>query len=189
MNIQTTVSLAFTGSWLTFWLMLFGAFLIGYFSCFFLGKLPRKDSKTSQKIQEEDEEAPFSGKSYHKHYMAAPPTNDVKAIQTRGRSGLAVDKLETGNKEILSASTQTNTPFSHLGNSTLEEKDDLKKINGIGKFIEEKLNDIGIYTYAQLSKMNEKDMENITVLIEFFPGRIKKDNWKGQATTLLNDKY
>jgi len=69
--------------------------------------------------------------------------------------------------------------------ASLSEKDDLKKIEGIGPFIEMKLNDVGIYTYEQLSMINEDVTNLITDAIQFFPGRIEKDDWKGQAASLM----
>ncbi len=64
------------------------------------------------------------------------------------------------------------------------EKDDLKKINGIGPFIEQKLNDIGIYTYKQIGQFDGDLVEQITDAIQFFPGRIDRDDWVGQAKKL-----
>ncbi|WP_020530922.1 helix-hairpin-helix domain-containing protein [Flexithrix dorotheae] len=66
-----------------------------------------------------------------------------------------------------------------------EEKDDLKKILGIGAFIEKKLNNIGVYTYKQISEFDEELVERVTNAIEFFPGRIYRDNWIGQAKALM----
>lgn len=69
--------------------------------------------------------------------------------------------------------------------ASISEKDDLKKIEGIGPFIEAKLNDIGIYTYEQLSMLNEESIGLITDAIQFFPGRIEKDDWVGQAASYV----
>ena len=68
--------------------------------------------------------------------------------------------------------------------ASAEERDDLKKINGIGPFIEEKLNEISIYTYEQISQLDDNLIEQITNAIQFFPGRIKRDDWVGQAQQL-----
>jgi len=73
---------------------------------------------------------------------------------------------------------------SKIKYATLAEKDDLKKIQGIGPFIEEKLNDLGIYTFAQLSQLDESMIPTLTSAIEFFPGRIERDEWVGQADRL-----
>lgn len=86
------------------------------------------------------------------------------------RSGKAVEKNDLD--------------FSNFGKATASEKDDLKKISGVGPFIENKLNEIGIFTFEQVSKFSDEDIDNITNLIEFFPGRILRDDWRGQAIIL-----
>ena len=74
--------------------------------------------------------------------------------------------------------------FSTLGNAREEDKDDLKSIKGIGPFLEEKLNALGIYTYEQISKMTPELEDQVNEAIEFFPGRIKRDEWVKQAKDL-----
>ncbi len=63
-------------------------------------------------------------------------------------------------------------------------KDDLTLIEGIGPFIEQKLNDIGIYSYEQISQFEDSDIEEVTEKIQFFEGRIQKDDWVNQAKSL-----
>ena len=60
-------------------------------------------------------------------------------------------------------------------------KDELQKIKGIGPFIEEKLNALGLYTFLQLSKMDAELEDQVNIAIEFFPGRVKRDKWVNQA--------
>src|SRR5690606_26308959 len=108
--------------------------------------------------------------------------NTIKAIQTRGRSGISLDGHrielpENKNKEV----TPTFLDLNYLGVGNEKTKDDLKRIEGIGPFIEKKLNSIGIFTFEQLSKLRENDIIAITELIEFFPGRIQRDQWKKKA--------
>jgi len=69
--------------------------------------------------------------------------------------------------------------------ANISEKDDLKKIEGIGPFIEMKLNDVGIYTFEQVSMLSEESIGLITDAIQFFPGRIEKDDWMGQAASYM----
>lgn len=69
--------------------------------------------------------------------------------------------------------------------ATAGKKDDLTLINGVGPFLEKKLNNVGIYTYEQISSLNTETIAEVTEAIEFFPGRIEKDDWVGQANRLL----
>ncbi len=75
---------------------------------------------------------------------------------------------------------------SKIKAATVDEKNDLKKINGIGPFIEKKLNDIGIFTYEQISQFDADLISQITDAIQFFPGRINRDDWVGQAKKLMS---
>lgn len=68
------------------------------------------------------------------------------------------------------------------------DRDDLKRISGVGPAIEKKLNELGIFTYAQISRFDDALVERVNAAIEFFPGRIARDNWVGQAKELLRQK-
>jgi len=63
--------------------------------------------------------------------------------------------------------------------------DDLTKIEGVGPFIAKKLNEVGITSFAQISKMDQPEIDRITKAIQFFPGRIERDDWVGQARKLM----
>ena len=68
--------------------------------------------------------------------------------------------------------------------SIVVAKDDLQVIKGIGPFIEEKLNALGIYMFVQIARMTPDLEEEVNVAIEFFPGRVKRDEWVKQANQL-----
>lgn len=65
-----------------------------------------------------------------------------------------------------------------------QPKDDLTRIAVIGPFLQDQLNQIGIYTYKQISEFDEATIEEVTKAIGYFPGRIEKDDWVGQAKQL-----
>ena len=75
--------------------------------------------------------------------------------------------------------------YNRIGTARKEDKDDLKMISGIGPFIEEQLHSLDIYTFGQISKFTREDMEAVTEAIEFFPGRIERDEWISQARELM----
>lgn len=78
--------------------------------------------------------------------------------------------------------------FERIGRASELDADDLKAINGIGPFLERKLNAAGIYTWQQVSSFSKQDIDKINEIIEFFPGRIERDNWVGQALDLYKRK-
>lgn len=63
--------------------------------------------------------------------------------------------------------------------------DDLKLINNIGPFLEKKLNERGIYTYEQIAQWSDADIKRITKEIGYIDGVIAKDDWVGQAASLV----
>ena len=162
-NIFTDQSVAHL---IEIFLWLLGAFLIGYFFARFYYK---NKSNNSQNVIFSDLEE------------ISTETSTIKAKKTFNRGGEQVISHQENlpkekNKPILN--------FENFGIASEAEKDDLKKINGIGAFIEIKLNKIGIYTYNQISKFSKDDINAITELIKFFPGRIERDNWVEQAKKL-----
>jgi molybdopterin-containing oxidoreductase family membrane subunit len=65
-----------------------------------------------------------------------------------------------------------------------DKADDLKKVKGIGPKMEQTLNQIGIYTFAQVSKMTEAEYNMLDEITGAFPGRAQRDDWAGQAKKL-----
>ena len=78
--------------------------------------------------------------------------------------------------------------LSHDTAASAADKDDLKVISGVGPFIEEKLNGLGIYTYEQVSQFDADVVKVVTAAIQFFPGRIERDEWAKQALELFQAK-
>ena len=70
--------------------------------------------------------------------------------------------------------------------AVITSKDDLQVIKGIGPFIEE-VERLGHHTYRQIANMNAKLEEQVNEAIEFFPGRVKRDQWANQAKILLGE--
>lgn len=71
-----------------------------------------------------------------------------------------------------------------LVDTNVDDADDLKMIKGIGPVLESTLNSIGVYYYAQISKMNNADIRWVSEQIGTFPKRIVQDKWVQQATAL-----
>jgi predicted flap endonuclease-1-like 5' DNA nuclease len=75
--------------------------------------------------------------------------------------------------------------YKSFGIASDAEKDDLKMISGIGPFIEERLHALDIYTFRQISKFTPQDIDTINDAIEYFSGRIERDEWVAQALELV----
>ena len=107
---------------------------------------------------------------------------------SRDLSNAEEDAIIVDEKEIIELSSEKSILREKINARSLLEKDDLTKIVGIGPFIEKKLNEIGVYTYEDISEWDENQIEQITQDIRYIPGRIQKDDWVGQAQRLLNAK-
>ncbi|MFD0861971.1 hypothetical protein ACFQ1M_07115 [Sungkyunkwania multivorans] len=120
---------------------------------------------------------------------ASSSSEGIRAIKTRERSGAVVESSQTSiaKTEPADKKGENLLNFDRFGHADPSKKDDLKRIGGVGPFIENKLNDIGIYTFDQISKFEKEDIEMVTELIKFFPGRIERDDWVGQAKRLKID--
>lgn len=144
---------------LFFWM--FTSFLIGYiFSwTYFKNKYQNQLEESNETITE----------------LRTEMQSTIRAKKTVERGGIEIKHPKELN-------------FNNIGTANEDAKDDLTQINGIGSFIEKKLNSIGIYTYLQLSKLTKEEIDTVTDLIQFFPGRIVRDDWKGQAKKLIDLK-
>lgn len=70
----------------------------------------------------------------------------------------------------------------------MTEPSDLTVLHGVGPAIASKLYAAGIVSFAQIAAWTEADVEEVeeTVLNGRFAGRIRKDDWVGQARQLAN---
>ena len=63
----------------------------------------------------------------------------------------------------------------------ITERDDLKKIWGIGKVFERQLNEMGYYRYRDIAAWNTAEVVKVAETIGSFPDRILRDRWIDQA--------
>lgn len=192
--------------------LMLSTFLIGYFSAW--GMLKRKYQRLLKKISRKSPMAkePSNPKDIDVIFTEIKPKiiKVVKEAQEEIEHQKEIDNLDEQEEEELeippaaeakpaseiaqnartSYITYTyNKPklnFDNFGYADKNETQDLTKINGIGPYIEQKLNEIGIYNYEQISRFKEEDIRVLTELIDFFPGRIERDDWVRQAEELKN---
>lgn len=127
---------------------------------------------------------------------------DLKAaandgVATRNVDMVIMPAINPADKEAItsgaiSPSDAKNEVMAAIGgaipSATADQKNDLTEIKGIGSFLEKKLNALGIYTFEQISHFDANLIEKVTAAIEFFPGRIERDDWVGQAKRLTKPK-
>lgn len=64
------------------------------------------------------------------------------------------------------------------------QPDDLTRISGVGEVLIEKLNKLGIYKFEQIANFSDEDIARVDELLDF-KGRIEREDWIGQARTLV----
>ncbi|HET8884877.1 MAG TPA: hypothetical protein VFM70_00840 [Salinimicrobium sp.] len=171
-------------AWLEIFVLMLGAFLIGYFFArYYYRKKYINDLEDciaeNQRLKFEETEI----------LLEEDHQSGIKAIKTRDRTGKPIQNQEDL-EEALPLKKSKNPEFSlaNIGTADPEKRDDLTKITGIGPFIEEKLNELGIYTFNQISKLSEEDMEALNNQIEYLPNQIQEEEWVEQAETLKKPK-
>jgi predicted flap endonuclease-1-like 5' DNA nuclease len=118
------------------------------------------------------------------HKEAVHETDDMRILNTRSEQLL----YEKDEALLQIAQRKHLLDYLSFGTASLVEKDDLKMISGIGPFIEERLHALDIFTFRQISKFSKHDIATINVAIEYFSGRIERDEWVAQAIELVNAK-
>jgi len=85
-------------------------------------------------------------------------------------------------------SAQVDNLLSGIGkfDPNTQTADNLKKISGVGPKMEGVLNQIGVFTFLQVSKMTSKEYNLLDSITGSFPGRAERDDWAGQAKKLIN---
>ena len=70
-----------------------------------------------------------------------------------------------------------------------KERDDLKKVFGIGPVLEQLLNKHGVYWFRQIADWEPDDMRHYDDLLENFHGRIARERWIESARDEHQKKY
>lgn len=89
------------------------------------------------------------------------------------------------NDESQNKEAQREELMSRLGAGDSSTKDDLKLIKGVGPKLEQTLNELGLFSFEQVSKMSDKEYDLLDQLLDGFTGRAKRDNWAQQAGEFL----
>lgn len=111
--------------------------------------------------------------------VAIPAVDTPEPVSADDRETLVLNRIAARASEL---------NFDRIGLAVASEADDLKDIVGVGPFLERKLHSLGIYTFRQIANFSKEDVQKVNEIIEFFPGRIERDNWVGQAKTFYQRK-
>lgn len=200
-NLEQFFDLLSTPSFIGIGLLMFSTFILGYL----FGSYGMKVSKDSKIAALKKQVNSFKISEKAKTIKTAfteikpDPIRVIKKEQPIVKTSEKLNPKITREPKTVISKTRShfvnysiNSPsldFESIGYGNPKKKDQLTQINGIGPYIEQKLNEIGIYNFEQISRLQLKDIRILTTLIDFFPGRIERDNWVNQAKelTLIKD--
>ena len=113
-----------------------------------------------------------------------------KQSGTSGRRGappLAPAQAAQAAREVAGAPAGP-VDLGEVFESRPEQVDDLKKVRGIARVMEQKLNAAGIYTFAQIARWSDEAAAEFGVRLAII-GNIDRYNWREQCAKLHKDKY
>ncbi len=133
---------------------------------------------------------------YHRRYEnLKQETDSIREVTVQLKNELQeqkqkAEKLQTTvEQNVIKKEAGTVDIFhSRFTPSSKQAKNDLTLISGIGPVIQKKLNQLGIYTFQQVSEFTPEMIDEVMRSIKFFPDRIGRDNWIGQAAALMRQK-
>ena len=102
---------------------------------------------------------------------------EIKSLQSR------ISQQKTVIREVRKEAVKHEGPRL-LRTASHGQKDDLKRISGVGPKLERLLNRNGVYYFWQVASWTKKDIEFVDDRLEVFKGRISRDNWVSQAKHL-----
>jgi len=180
---QDTISIPV--AYVEVFVMMLGAFIIGFVGATLYERIKNKREK------EKSEEGVDILKKEIQELKEENEHQNRKLIYRKDRMDQEYEQVNfqkrAFSEDVLSKKSDTITSkidFERIGYASIEIKDDLQKITGIGTYTEAKLNDLGIYTFSQISNFSDEDIAAVTKLIKFFPDRIKNDRWVSKAQQL-----
>ena len=152
--------------------------------------------------------APARAKKTGEESVSVPPSNAAKpktdAVETdptlktpaTAKADAAANTAATGDTRAEGGDAMAKQPIATAaGKPSLEDKnrpagiarpaspDDLKLVSGVGPKIEGILNELGIFTFAQVAAWKEAEREWVDSYLNF-KGRIERDDWVRQAEAL-----
>ena len=146
------------------WLLLVLALLVGVMVAWWVLAASRR---TRVEIAPRDEDAPAKR---NQALIDAPPAAaiDVPPPTPEGLAGVGV-AVQAMAEPVPTAS---------------DGDDDLTRIKGLGPKLVEQLREFGVTRFAQIAAWDDAEIDRIDAGLGRFQGRIRRDDWRGQAALL-----
>ncbi|MEM7699304.1 MAG: hypothetical protein AAF236_12980 [Verrucomicrobiota bacterium] len=99
------------------------------------------------------------------------------------------EAAKTFSGELDSGLVSQDPTYGIVYGSAPDDPDDLKRIKGVAKVLEGRLNSVGVYKFKQVAVWTEAACLEFRKLLPSFKDRIYRDNWIAQAKELHEEKY
>jgi len=152
------------------WIYLVIALVVGLLVAWWIFGANRR---TRVEISRRDEEAPAKR---NQALIDAPPASAVVDTPPPTPMGLA------GVGEAVQASAE-GIPVEPTPREATEG-DDLTRIKGLGPRLAQTLRELGVTSFTQISAWDDAEIDRIDLQLGRFQGRIRRDDWPGQAKLL-----
>lgn len=122
--------------------------------------------------------------------LQSKPVNKVSDTTTEKLNDPNVSTVnpEVNKDDISAGIAQVDDSLGLIYSESPEQQDDLTAIKGVGKVLNGKLNDYGIYTYRQIAGWTDSIVDAFSIRLSF-KDRVKRDDWVNQAKQFHKEKY
>ncbi len=126
----------------------------------------------------------YRRKKGHRQHLTVLRVTDILTDGAKPKPAVkkAAKKAEP-KKEEPKAEAKKAAPAKAAPKKAAAEADDLKKLSGVGPVLEQKLNEAGVTSFAQIAGWKKKDIEEFDEKLSF-KGRIEREGWVDQAKEL-----
>jgi predicted flap endonuclease-1-like 5' DNA nuclease len=115
--------------------------------------------------------------------------NTASKLETKVAKSSEVDNTVIESVKLTEAEKiEKTTALLNIIGSSDGDKDAIIDIKGIGEVYEGKLNGLGIFTFKQIANLTPEAIQLVESITEYFPGKIEREDWIGQAKEFLNNK-
>ena len=101
----------------------------------------------------------------------------MRRRRRRERAAELLSRSKSEEKTDRGEDDESGIDFTAIGFGSEEDRDDLQRIDGIGRFVEKKLNAIGVYKISQIANMDQSISDEVNASIGLSPGRIVSASW------------
>lgn len=136
-------------------------------------------------------EAPIPSSSHHSsplaEIIATHPPAKTKSKKKDGAAASSHPEKSSDENHSSGVQAVLDAKLGMIYPTKPEKVDDLTALKGIAKGLEQRLHDLGIYTYAQISLWTEDQIAEFSARLAF-KDRIQRERWVSQAQALLGKK-